>query len=69
MARPTFHACQTAIKPKFKKEVSDKAETLTQASTAATSVIGNDKKNNRGGNWNNEVKGAVIAKISALSDE
>ena len=65
-ARQTYHASKTAIKPKFYNKdsgASDKAETMTQASTAATSAVG-DKQ--RGSPMK---PGVVIAKISTLSDE
>ena len=43
MARPTYHASKTAIRPKTKKSstiADERSDTVTVASTAATSAVG-----------------------------
>lgn len=62
-ARQTHHASKTAIRPKVgKKRLDVEIETVTEASTAATSVIG-DKGTNE------PKKGPVINQLCALSDK
>ena len=64
-ARQTYHASKTAIRPKVgKKRIEDDIETVTEASTAATSAIGDSKKSNF-----DTKKGVVINQLSTLSDK
>ena len=64
-ARQTHHASKTAIRPQVgKKRLDVEIETVTEASTAATSAIGGTSKNGE-----RLIKGIVINQICALSDE
>ena len=64
-ARQTHHASKTAIRPKVgKKQLDMEIQTVTEASTAATSAIGNASKNG-----DRPIKGIVINQICALSDK